>query len=778
MTDSGIFKAAIQLAPEQRQAFLDQACGTNQELRQEVESLLKSHEAPGSFLTSPAFETPPNLEGTANHQPLVERPGTVIGPYKLLEQIGEGGMGIVYLAEQQPVRRQVALKLIKPGMDSKQVLARFEAERQALALMNHPHIAKVHDPGSTPTGLPYFVMELVPGAPITRFCDDNFLSIPQRLELFVQVCQAIQHAHQKGIIHRDIKPSNILVTRSDDTLVAKVIDFGIAKAIDQRLTDKTLDTQVGGAVGTFEYMSPEQAELSAQGVDTRSDIYSLGVLLYELLTGTTPLEPQRLKGTSYGEILRLIKEEEPPCPSKRLSASDGQLPMISRQRGIDPAKLVRRVRGELDWIVMKCLDKDRSRRYETANALVRDVQRHLTDEPVEARPPSTGYRLRKFLRRNRGPVAVTGLVFMLLVVGIIGTTLGLFRARKARDNLRMALAQQLADRLKSDFKQLEKIGQAIEAALAQNEWDEEQIIAFFKPLLRQDERLFGLGVAVRPFHVPPTSQRSESHLQTASTVGFLCTPSGAGSLLAASNFSSTGYCLYVYKADPHVLAASTVGLMGTPSGPGPLLAASACFSINTDPYKVDHYPSYMYDHRMKDWFKKPLINGKAFWTPICGLDEAEMATFNTALITYVVPLRRNGEIVGVMCVDIAIKDFFADNQLSNRLKDVNFGKSSYAFVVSNSQRIWNGLDNKKKGVFISHPNLVKPTFQYPNGILQLTGVTPRFKQLAQKFVKGEEQGVGRAKDPWTKHESTFLFVPLKSEGWTAEMTLVVVIDET
>src|SRR5579864_5136511 len=308
-----------------------------------------------------------------------ERPSSLIGNYKLLQQIGEGGMGVVFMAEQQhPVRRKVALKVIKPGMDTRQVIARFEAERQALAMMDHLHIARVLDVGATDTGRPYFVMDLVHGVPITKYCDDNHLTPRERLELFVPVCQAIQHAHQKGIIHRDIKPSNILVTMYDGKPVPKVIDFGVAKATEQPLTERTMFTQYGTIVGTLEYMSPEQAEMSGLGVDTRGDIYSLGVLLYELLTGSTPLERPRLREAAYAEVLRLIREEEAPKPSARLSSSD-TLPAIAAARKTEPAKLARLVRGELDWIVMKALEKDRTRRYETASGFAADVRHYLHD---------------------------------------------------------------------------------------------------------------------------------------------------------------------------------------------------------------------------------------------------------------------------------------------------------------------------------------------------------------------------------------------------------------
>ena len=412
-SEESIFALALEKPSlAERMAFVDGACVGNPTLRGRVEGLLRSHEAVGSFLQQPLGS--PTL--TFGHDRPSEGPGAKIGPFKLLQQIGEGGMGVVYMAEQEhPVRRKLALKIIKPGMDSQQVVARFEAERQALAVMDHTNIAKVFDAGATESGRPYFVMELVHGVPITDYCDANQLTPRERLELFVPVCQAIQHAHQKGIIHRDIKPSNVLVTMYDDKPVPKVIDFGVAKAIEQRLTERTLFTQYGALVGTFEYMSPEQAEMNAFGVDTRSDIYSLGVLLYELLTGTTPLEKLRLHEAALGELIRLIKEEEPPRPSVRLSSS-GDLPRIAAARKTEPARLSKLVRGEVDWIVMKCLEKDRTRRYETANALARDVERHLKDEPVEACPPSTAYRVRKFARKNKRWLASAAAIVALLAL--------------------------------------------------------------------------------------------------------------------------------------------------------------------------------------------------------------------------------------------------------------------------------------------------------------------------------------------------------------------------
>jgi serine/threonine protein kinase/WD40 repeat protein len=434
------FAALAKIDPAERAAYLTEACGTDTDLRRQVERLLAAHPEVGSFLheapiqPSPLERGGPGVGGGATlDEPSTERPGTVIGPYKLLQQIGEGGMGVVWMAEQtQPVQRKVALKVIKPGMDSRQVIARFEAERQALALMDHVNIARVFDGGATEYGRLYFVMELVHGIPITKYCDDNHLTPRERLELFVPVCQAIQHAHQKGIIHRDIKPSNVMVTLYDGKPVPKVIDFGVAKATEQKLTERTLFTQYGTMVGTFEYMSPEQAEMSALGVDTRSDIYSLGVLLYELLTGSTPLTHKRMKEAAYAEILRMIKEDEPPKPSTRLSDSGEALASISANRHTEPAKLTKLVRGELDWIVMKTLEKDRSRRYETANGLALDLQHYLHDEPVQACPPSVVYLLRKFVRRNQEVVAAAALLLAVLLVGITGTTWGLIRAERAR----------------------------------------------------------------------------------------------------------------------------------------------------------------------------------------------------------------------------------------------------------------------------------------------------------------------------------------------------------
>jgi len=386
------------------------------------------------------------------------------GRYKLLERIGDGGMGTVWVAEQtDPVRRTVALKLIKPGMDSKSVLARFDAERQALALMDHPNIAKVLDGGLTENGRPFFVMEYVKGVPITEYCDAARLSVDERLKLFMEVCSAVQHAHQKGIIHRDLKPSNILVAPYDDKPVPKVIDFGLAKALYQSLTDRTLHTAHEMVLGTPLYMSPEQAQLNNLDVDTRSDIYSLGVLLYELLTGTTPLEKKRFTDAAWDEVRRIIREEEPQRPSARLS-STATLPSVAACRRTEPVRLTKQVRGELDWIVMKALEKDRTRRYETANGLALDIERFLADEPVLAGPPSAGYRLRKFVRRNRRHVLAGLIVLLALLAGIAGTTWGLFRAEAAR---KVAVAARKAEADRADGERQARVQAEAEKAKAE-----------------------------------------------------------------------------------------------------------------------------------------------------------------------------------------------------------------------------------------------------------------------------------------------------------------------
>jgi len=397
-------------SPEERVQYLDETCGDDAELRQRVEELLAAQEQSDDFLIPEWMEDDDILEG----------PGTIIGHYKLLEEIGEGGFGVVFMADQiEPIRRRVALKVVKPGMDSKQVIARFEAERQAVAMMDHPNIAHVYDAGTTDSGRPYFVMELVPGMPITEYCDNAKLTREERIKLFIPVCEAIQHAHQKGVIHRDIKPSNILVTLHDGKPVPKVIDFGTAKALHQPLTNRTMFTSYGSFVGTPQYMSPEQAEMSGLDIDTRADIYSLGVLLYELLTGTTPFEAERLRTMAFDKMMRMIREEDPPKPSTRVSTLGEKVMDIANYRKMDPKALRRSLQGDLDSIVMKALEKDRKRRYETASELALDLQRHLATEPVVARPPSKLYEFQKTVRRHKVGFAATAGVILVLCVGVV-----------------------------------------------------------------------------------------------------------------------------------------------------------------------------------------------------------------------------------------------------------------------------------------------------------------------------------------------------------------------
>ncbi|HQR06378.1 MAG TPA: serine/threonine-protein kinase [Gemmatales bacterium] len=496
MRPESIFDAAIQkITPTERAAYLDKACGSDLKLRQEIEALLQAHEGRGEFMDKPAVEqtaafTPEASTAGFSHKPLEH-----IGAYKLREKLGEGGMGTVYVADQkEPVQRRVAIKLIKEGSDSKALLARFEQERQALALMDHPNIAKIFDagiflpspgtPGEGPgvRGIPYFVMELIKGVPITRYCDEAKLSPKERLELFVPVCKAVQHAHQKGIIHRDLKPSNILIGLYDEKPIPKIIDFGIAKATGSRITDQSIYTEIGSLVGTLEYMSPEQAKLNNIDIDTRSDIYALGVILYELLTGSVPFSRKELEKAGLGEMLRVIKEVEPTKPSTKVSGS-GTLPNIAANRQTEPAKLSKMMKGDLDWIVMKSLEKDRNRRYETANQFAQDIDFYLTDKPVYACPPSAMYRMKKWIKRNQTTVAVAAAVFITVIGGVISTEIQHSRTQQETSEKLAALEKLEQEQQKTKAALVEAKANELEAfrksemALAVQEFLEKDLIA-------------------------------------------------------------------------------------------------------------------------------------------------------------------------------------------------------------------------------------------------------------------------------------------------------------
>ena len=475
------------MPPGPRADYLARVCGNDVPLRQRVDALLQALQGAGDLLepTLPAATPSPVQRTLVVSVPVTEKPGDIIGRYKIREKLGEGGCGAVYVAEQtEPVRRRVALKVIKLGMDTRSVIARFEAERQALAMMDHPNIAKVLDAGTTDTGRPYFVMELVRGIRITEYCDQNNLSTKERLHLFIQACHAIQHAHQKGVIHRDIKPSNILVTLHDGFPVPKVIDFGIAKSIEGRLTALTVYTELHQFIGTPAYMSPEQAEMSGLDIDTRSDIYSLGVMLYELLTSRTPFDAQELLNSGLDQMRRTIREEEPVRPSTRLNTMlEADLTSVAKRHSAEAPKLIRFIRGDLDWIVMKALEKDRTRRYETANALALDVQRFLHSEPVDARPPSNLYRFQKLVRRNKTVFIAAGAVVAALVLGLVVS-------------LHLWLQAEKGWALEKEMRTISVVADKLAAAgylLSRGEFEQaEELMNHVPPVVRQAASLFNM----------------------------------------------------------------------------------------------------------------------------------------------------------------------------------------------------------------------------------------------------------------------------------------------
>ena len=556
-----------------------------------------------------------------------EEVGGHIGPYKLLEMLGEGGMGTVYIAEQEyPVRRRVAVKVIRPGMVSRNVIARFEAERQAQAMMDHPNIARVLDAGTTDAGLPYFVMELVTGVPITQYCSEHQLGLRERLDLFLPVCRAIQHAHQKGIIHRDIKPSNVLVTIADGKPVPKVIDFGLVKATEPGITDRTMLTEYGMVVGTLEYMSPEQAEVDGEGVDTRSDIFSLGVLLYNLVTGTTPLGPV-LRKASLTEALRVIKEDQPQRPSTRLS-SLRVLTSVATGRPADPARMAHRIIGDLDWVVMKCLEKDRTRRYESAGGLARDVERYLADEPVDACPPSKAYRLRRFTRKHRKPIAAAAALLIVLIAGVVTSTWQALRAARAeqraieaatlmqtqRDETRLALTRQVAERLDGDLRRVETAAQVLAATVAQRtDWREPDLDRWMRAVLMQDERLFGMAVALEPMQIP-----------------------GRGD-----------FALYAFRGET---------------------------SLET---KQLLPPDYVPIYREWEWYRRPVAERRSVWSE----PYIDVGGGNIPMVTVSSPIRRGESLVGVLTFDLSVSYF---EVLRAWLKELQLGNGSYGFVLSQS----------------------------------------------------------------------------------------------
>lgn|GEM_PF-5308770 len=630
--------------------------------------------------------------------------GSSVGPYRLLQVLGEGGMGTVYLAAQvEPVERQVALKLIRQGIDSSQVLARFDAERQALAMMDHPNITRVLDAGNAIDGRPYFAMELVQGSAITDYCRQNALNLTDRLALFVPVCQAIQHAHHKGVIHRDIKPSNILVATVDGKPVPKVIDFGVAKGTDRQLSKSGDQTQCGTVVGTLEYLSPEQARYSEQGVDTRTDIYSLGVVLYELLTGETPLGPQQKQQKSLPEMLRVILEVDPQRPSAHLttSISSGEL---SDTRRFDPQKLKRQIREELDWIVMKCLEKDPARRYESANDLARDLERFLTGEPVEACPPSTAYRLRHLLRKHKGKLAA-GLTFLVLLMASAvfcgwqawRATVAEQHARSAEQNMRLerdrareAITRKIAERLNGDLERLAVVPEVIASAVGlHRDWTEAGLENWMRSQMARESAIFGLNVGFEPDQFQPGVQ---------------------------------DFDLYVFR-----------GPQGVEK-------------------KILTPPHYLPVYREWDWYTKPKTTLRSIWSePFIDVGGGDIP-----MVTFSVPVLRDKSFVGVVSLDLSV-DYF--RVLRQWLCDLDFGEGCYGFVVSREGII---ISHPHPEYDLADRARLE---QSPLKLSELAEKDPEFQKLPLRM---QQMTSGRvlAVDPWTGKSSVFQFESIPTARWS------------
>jgi serine/threonine protein kinase len=740
-----VFDQAVEKPPEDRRAFLEEVGVRAPEVRRAVEALLKEHEDAGGILDRcPVFSgetvdlqpaAPPAGPGANAAWSDDLTPGAEVEEigrsYRLVALLGEGGMGSVWQAEQErPIRRTVALKVIRSGLQSEQFLARFESERATLERMDHPHVARLLDAGTAQTGVghgrPFLVMELVPGVPITEFCDTYRLDIRRRVELFVAVCQGVQHAHQKGVIHRDLSPSNVLVALVGGCPVPKVIDFGVAKAIGPAVTEQTFQTDARQIIGKLEYMSPEQARLNNLDVDTRTDIYALGVMLYELLTGATPLGRERLRAAPLQDLLRCIGEVDPPRPSTRLKAAEG-LPALAVARGLDPRQLIGVVRGDLDQVVMKCLEKDRDRRYESADALARDLQHHLDDEPVSARPPTSPYRLQKFLRKHRAAVWTAAALAGLLVLGTAVSTWQMVRAQRAMvraiqaeqkregecDRAQRALVSQVVERLEGEVRQFEVLGRAMQADLeARDCWTKTELKGWLVTLLDGEERLRSVSVAFEP-------RRLEGR---------------------------EDYCLYVSRGPRGIEVTELLPMPGQK-----FLARRGPRGVEyLDPIPVK---AYLPNYREWDWYRKPFRARKPLWL-------GPGADLGDWTVSCCVPFRYQGEWAGVLTIDLSV-DYF--RRVWDWLDEARLGQKSYGFVIAGADT-WDGNapGNDRTGTFIGHPD-----HRPPRTIQEVAAQAkdPAFDDLTRRLLS-ESQDSRTAIDPRTGRRSTFVFGRVPSAGWT------------